>query len=89
MPVLYRTLYVSKIRDRKSISKDEFIKFEKNLIIMVMVAPYITIIALLFNLPGFYFGGIILFAIYSVYYYYPSSKRIKFEKKIFRLNEQD
>ncbi len=89
IPILYRTLFVSKIKDRKSITKEEFINFEKRIITIVMAAPYITIAAIFFNLPGFYFGGIILFAIYSVYYYYPSTKRIKFEKKIFRLNGQE
>lgn len=87
MPVLYRTLFASKVKDKKSITKEEFIKFEKNLIIIVMMAPYMIIAAVIFNLPGFYFGCIILFAIYSIYYYYPSTKRINFEKKLFRINE--
>jgi hypothetical protein len=87
MPVLYRTIFVTKIKNRKSITIKEFLKFEKNLLLIVLVSPYFTIIALLINLPKFFFVAVILIAIYAVYYYYPSDKRIKFEKKLFRITE--
>ena len=87
LPIFYRALFVNKIKDRKSISVDEFLKFEKELIIIAMIAPYFVLITVLLNLPGFYFGTVVIISLYAVYYYFPSEKRIKFEKKIFRISE--
>jgi len=88
LPIFYRTLFVSKLKNVKTISISEFIGFEKRLIIISMITPYIIIIPLTFNFTDFYFGGIILFALYAVYYFYPSKKRIEFEKKLFRIKEE-
>ena len=70
------------------ISLQEFLDFEKKLIIISMISPYIIIIPIIFNFSSFYFAGIILFSLYSIYYYYPSEKRIDFEKKLFRIKEE-
>jgi hypothetical protein len=88
LPVFYRALFVSKLKDRKIIPLEEFLGFEKKLIIISMISPYIIIIPIIFNFPSFYFAGIILFSLYSIYYYYPSEKRIEFEKKLFRIKEE-
>lgn len=88
LPIFYRTLFAHRVRHRKNISEDNLIKFERNLIYSVLVTPYMTLIAYLFELPRFYFTGTILMSIYAVYYYYPSEKRIQFEKRIFRVTEQ-
>ncbi len=87
VPVFYRTLFVTKIKNRKSISTEEFLKFEKTLILIALISPYFVIAALLLNLPKFFSTAVVLIAIYAVYYYYPSEKRIKFEKRIFRIKE--
>ena len=52
-----------------------------------MIAPYFVVFTVLLNLSGFYFGTIVIIALYAVYYYYPSEKRVKFEKKLFRISE--
>lgn len=88
LPVFYRALFVSKLKDRKMIPLQEFLEFEKKLIIISMISPYIIIIPIIFSFPGFYFAGIILFSLYSIYYYYPSQKRIEFEKRLFRIKEE-
>jgi hypothetical protein len=88
LPIFYRTLFVSKLKNRKTISLNEFLGFEKRIILISMLTPYFIIIPLVFNFPGFYFGGIILFALYAAYYFYPSKKRIEFEKKLFRIKEE-
>lgn len=87
LPIFYRTLFVSRLKNKKTISLNEFLEFEKKIIIISMLTPYIIIIPLIFNFPGFYFGGIILFALYAAYYFYPSEKRVEFEKKLFRIKE--
>lgn len=88
LPIFYRALFVSKLKDRKIIPLQEFLDFEKKLIIISMISPYIIIIPIIFNFSSFYFAGIILFSLYSIYYYYPSEKRIDFEKKLFRIKEE-
>ena len=88
LPIFYRSLFANKVKDMKSITVNEFLKFEKNLIIIAMVAPYFLVFTVLLNLSGFYFGTIVIIALYAAYYYYPSEKRIKFEKKLFRISEK-
>lgn len=87
LPIFYRSLFANKVKDKKSITINEFLKFEKNLIIIAMIAPYFLVFTVLLNLSGFYFGTIVIIALYAVYYYYPSEKRVEFEKKLFRISE--
>lgn len=87
LPIFYRSLFVNTVKNENNINLYKFISFEKNLTIIAMVAPYFIPLALLLNLSSFYLVAIVLFGLYSVYYYYPSEKRINFEKKLFRINE--
>ncbi len=85
LPIFFRTLFAHKIRHQKSTSEAELIKFERNLLYIALVAPYLVLVAYLLEFPQFYFAGTVLMALYAVYYYYPSKKRIQFERKIFRV----
>jgi len=87
LPILYRTWFANKIRNQNETFSSQFERFEKNLIIIAMTSPYFILFAVLFNIPAFYFASVVLFGFYSVYYYYPSEKRIRFEKKIFRVRQ--
>jgi hypothetical protein len=84
-PIFFRTLFAHKIRHQKSISEADLIKFERNFLYIALVTPYLTLAAYLLELPSFYLSGTVLTALYAVYYYYPSKKRIQFEKRIFRV----
>lgn len=85
LPIFIRSLFAHKMRDRTHVSREELIKFERTLIIISMVTPYLTLIGYLLEFPRFYFSGIVLTALYAIYYYYPSEKRIQFERRIFRV----
>jgi len=85
LPIFYRTLFAHRVRHLKNISENNLIKFELNLLYIALVTPYLTLIAFLLELPRFYLAGSVLMALYAVYYYYPSQKRIRFEKRIFRV----
>lgn len=85
LPIFYRTLFANKVRHLKNLSRNNLIKFELNLLYIALVTPYLTLIAFLLELPRFYLAGSVLMALYAVYYYYPSHKRIQFEKRIFRV----
>jgi len=84
-PIFFRTLFAHKIRHQKSISEADLIKFERNFLYIALVTPYLTLAAYLLEFPSFYLAGTVLTALYAVYYYYPSKKRIQFEKRIFRV----
>ena len=85
LPVFIRSLFAHKMRDRTNVSRVELIKLERTLIIISMVTPYLTLIGYLLEFPRFYFAGIVLTALYAIYYFYPSEKRIQSEKRIFRV----
>jgi len=84
-PIFFRTLFSHKNRHQKSISEATLIKFERNFLYIALVTPYLTLAAYLLDFPSFYLAGTILMALYAVYYYYPSKKRIQFERRIFRV----
>ena len=84
-PIFYRTLFAHKSRDLISVSEKELLKFERNLIYITLMTPYLALSAFFLELPRFYTTGTILMGIYAVYYFYPSKKRIAFDRRIFRV----
>jgi len=85
LPILFRTLFAHKVRYQKSVSETDLLKFERIFLYVALLTPYVTLIAYFFELPRFYCAGTVLMALYAVYYYYPSERRITFEKRIFRV----
>ena len=84
-PIFYRTLFAHKSRDLISVSEKELLKFERTLINVAMITPYMALTAFLLELPRFYTASAILMGFYAVYYFYPSKRRIAFDKRIFRV----
>jgi len=84
-PIFYRTLFAHKNRDLLSVSDKTLLKFERTLINVVMIVPYLALVAYFFELPRFYTTSAILIGLYAVYYFYPSKERIAFERRIFRV----
>lgn len=87
LPILYRTLFANRIRHRSSTPETDWLKFEKNLIRIALVTPYLTIFAYFLQIPKFHLSGTTLAALYAIYYFYPSKNRIVFEKRIFRVKQ--
>jgi hypothetical protein len=84
-PVFLRTIFAYRTKGKDYTPLENFIRFEKNLIRLALIAPYCAVIAYLFDLPYFYMAGTFLISLYAVYYFYPSKRRIKFEEGIFRV----
>ena len=84
-PVLIRTLFANSVKNKKKVTENKFLKFEKNLLYSAMITPWFSLIGYLYLFPKFYLASINLMALYALYYYYPSEKRINFDKKIFRV----
>ena len=84
-PIFFRSLFAHKMSNEKSTTESKLIKFEQSLIRIALVTPYLGLVAYFFEFPKFYFSATFIMALYSVYYFYPSQKRIAFEKRIFRV----
>jgi hypothetical protein len=85
LPIFYRAYYAHNRRYDKSTSELELIKFERNLIYIALVPPYLALAAFFLELPSFYTAGTILMGMYGVYYFYPSKKRLALDRRIFKV----
>lgn len=83
-PILYRSLFAHRQRHLVKVPQPVLYKFERNLTSMALVAPYLALVGYFLQLPRFHMAATLLMALYAVYYYYPSQKRIAFDGKIFR-----
>lgn len=83
-PILYRSLFAHRHRHLVKVPQLVLYKFERNLTGMALVVPYLALVGYFLQLPRFYLAATLLMALYSVYYCYPSQKRIAFDWKIFR-----
>ena len=85
LPIFYRTVFANKRRHQIHTTEEDWLKFEHNLLYIAMATPYVALIAQILQLPRFHLGGTIIMALYAVYYYYPSKRRIEYERRIFRV----
>ncbi|MBN1225592.1 MAG: hypothetical protein JXA79_01250 [Deltaproteobacteria bacterium] len=85
MPIFCRTIFANKMRDEKAVSLEDFVSFERRILYISLITPYLALIAFLFDFPKFHLAGSFLMAMYAAYYYYPSKRRITFDKRIFRV----
>lgn len=89
-PVLFRIRFIKKVKDKNKIDQSVFYNFEKHTLFIVLITPYFFFIASLLQFSTFYYLSIFLFSLYGAYYYYPSKKRLNFEKRLFRIkNDSD
>lgn len=86
-PMFYRSFFVFKVRDKREITTDVFIRFEKVLMIFSLITPYFLVLSIAFDMKNKANIFITILALYAVYYYFPSVRKMKFEMKIFRIKE--
>lgn len=86
-PIFYRTVFAHSVRDMKTTTAHELLIFERNLIRIALITPYMGLVAYMLDFPNVYFGGCILMSLYALYYFYPSQARLAFEKRIFKVRE--
>ncbi|UBM61995.1 hypothetical protein LA303_11365 [Candidatus Sulfidibacterium hydrothermale] len=84
-PVFYRSFFAYKVRNKKQISPDAFLSFERTLVTAALLTPYFLIVSVVLNMPQTVLILITLFALYGAYFFYPSQKRIIFDMKTFRI----
>lgn len=83
-PILYRSFFAHSHRHLHDVPYAELFKFECKLTGMALITPYLALVAYFLQFPRFYLAATLLMALYAIYYYYPSHKRISFDEKIFR-----
>lgn len=84
-PLFLRTLFVHARHRQHQVSIDEFLPFQRNILWISQITPYFAFAAVFCDFPRFYAAAIVLMALYAAYYYFPSQKRIDFDRKIFRV----
>jgi len=83
-PILFRSLFAHRQRNLDMVPQVVLYRFECNLTCMALVVPYLALVGYFLQLPRFHLAATLLMALYAIYYYYPSQKRIAFDGKIFR-----
>ena len=84
-PVVLRAVFAYRMRAARYTPSRDFYRFQKRLIQMTLPAVYLASIVCLAELPRFWQAGIILSALYAVYYQYPSERRIASDQRVFRV----
>jgi len=84
-PLFVRTMFAHFKRLEHQVSEHDFLAFQRRLLWVSQVTPYLAVTAFLCDFPKFYATAIVLMALYAVYYYFPSQRRIDFDRKIFRV----
>ncbi len=84
-PLFLRTIFAHSMRDEQQVLKKKFLSFQKKILLISLITPYLAFISIVCDFPKFYTSAIALMALYAGYYYFPSQKRIDFDKKIFRV----
>ena len=84
LPMFFRALFAHRVREQKSVSEADLLRFERTFLYIALITPYLALIGYLLEFPRFHLAASVLMALYAVYYYFPSQRRIRFEKRIFR-----
>ena len=84
-PVMLRTHFAHRVRALRQTPPREFVRLQRRLIGLTLGAAYAVPVVCLVDLPPLYHAGVVLAALYGVYYQYPSARRIDFDRRIFRV----
>ena len=84
LPMFFRALFAHRVREQKNVSEADLLRFERTFLYIALITPYLALIGYLFEFPRFHLAASVLMVLYAVYYYFPSQRRIRFEKRIFR-----
>lgn len=85
LPILYRTLFANRQRSRTHTPQADWLKFERGLLYIAMATPYLAMAAQILELQRLHLAGTLIMTFYAVYYYYPSRKRIGYDRRMFRV----
>lgn len=84
-PLMVRILFAHSLKGSSKADAQSFLQFQQRLLLTALLTPWLAIIVMVFEFQKFYASSIVLMALYAAYYYYPSERRIAFDRKIFRV----
>jgi hypothetical protein len=85
LPILYRTLFANQRRGQTYTPEADWLRFERGLLYIAMATPYVVLVAQILALQRLHLAGTLIMSFYAVYYYYPSKKRIDYDRRMFRV----
>jgi predicted neutral ceramidase superfamily lipid hydrolase len=85
LPILYRSYFVDQVKGRKKLAINEFLAFEQKTISIALATPFLLALAILTGMNRTTLVMITFFTLYAIYFFYPSSKKVEFEMKFFRI----
>jgi hypothetical protein len=85
LPILYRTLFANQRRGQTHTPEADWLKFERGLLYIAMATPYVGLIAQILQLQRLHLAGTLIMSFYALYYYYPSKRRIDYDRRMFRV----
>ena len=83
LPILMRTLFVSRTTRDRRFYIPEYRRLQKTLIILPMIGAFFAGFAYLFLVPKLHLYGSVLFALYGIYSALPAQKKIQGELNYF------
>lgn len=84
-PVYLRASFAHRMRKARQTPSADFYRFQQRLIGISLTSAYLLPVAGLVQLPPFYQSGVVLAALYAIYYQYPSLRRMAFDRRLFRV----
>jgi hypothetical protein len=87
LPVWFKIIFVRRVKLRKKISIAEFVRYQKIILFYAELSLYIVLVAERFQVPRMPMLLIALCGFYAAYYFFPSKRRLEFEKRLFRVEE--
>ncbi len=85
LPLWQRARFVHRVRGRKGVPMDEFLRFERGQFALALCAVYPALVGYLLDVSRFHFAGSFLLALYAAYYHFPSRRRVDVELRLFRV----
>jgi hypothetical protein len=86
-PIFHRGMFAHGVRGVQAVSIGRYSAYQKKQMALALAASYACLFGLLLEITRFHFLGAFFFALYGLYYYYPSPNRIQREMRMFRVDQ--
>lgn len=85
LPIWIRALLAYQTGGQTRVDSRAMLRFQHRLIGTALTAPYLALAAYGLQVEGYFAAGTLLAALYAVYYFCPTRKRIDFDCRLFRV----
>lgn len=90
LPMWNKIIFINKIKENKATKEiQNYFNYQKTLLYFSFTGAYLAIIAYVISIPKIPLFIMLLGGIYSLYFYYPSKKRIHFDRNLLNIGSAD